>query len=152
MTCFAFLRAINVGGHRVTMDELRGLFADLGFPEAETFLASGNVVLDVRPEGREEPADLERRIEAGLEEALGYEVATFLRDADELRAVAAAVPESERLRLRQRGVRAEVGPAGDVSRAQDDLPAVEQVRVRRIVNTPGAVSYTHLTLPTKRIV
>jgi uncharacterized protein (DUF1697 family) len=94
MTHFVFLRAINVGGHRVTMDELRGLFADLGFPDAETFLASGNVIFDADPPGRGAVADLERRIEAGLEEALGYEVATFLRSAVELRAVEAAMPEN----------------------------------------------------------
>ncbi|MGD8496504.1 MAG: DUF1697 domain-containing protein [Gemmatimonadales bacterium] len=93
MTCFVFLRAINVGGHRVTMDELRGLFADLGFPDADTFLASGNVILDVDAEAPAEAEALERRIETGLEEALGYEVATFLRADDELRAVADAVPE-----------------------------------------------------------
>ena len=96
MKHFVFLRAINVGGHRVKMDDLRGLFADLGFPEAETFLASGNVILDTEPDGLAEAGDLERRIEAGLGEALGYEVATFLRDADELRALATAVPESGR--------------------------------------------------------
>jgi uncharacterized protein (DUF1697 family) len=100
MTCFAFLRAINVGGHRVTMDELRGLFAVLGFPEAETFLASGNVIFETDPSDGGETAELERQIEAGLEEALGYEVATFLRGADELRSLAAAVPQ-EPLRLEE---------------------------------------------------
>lgn len=93
MKYFAFLRAINVGGHRVTMEELRDLFSDFGFPDAATFLASGNVIVEAEPASRDEAEVLERRIEAGLEEALGYEVATFLRDADELRAVAAAVPE-----------------------------------------------------------
>jgi len=39
----AFLRAINVGGHTVKMDLLRGLFAGLGYAGVETFIASGNV-------------------------------------------------------------------------------------------------------------
>ena len=42
----AFLRAINVGGHLVKMDELRGLFEALGFSNVETFIASGNVIFD----------------------------------------------------------------------------------------------------------
>src|SRR3990170_352332 len=43
----AFLRAINVGGHTVKMDQLRQLFESLGFSGIETFIASGNVVFDV---------------------------------------------------------------------------------------------------------
>lgn len=100
MTCFALLRAINVGGHRVTMDELRALFADFGFPGAETFLASGNVIFEADISDPAAAADLERRIESGLERALGYEVATFVRSAEELGATEAAVPEAPR-RLRE---------------------------------------------------
>src|SRR5574341_496448 len=37
----AFLRAINVGGHTVTMDRLRQLFEAMGFGGVETFIASG---------------------------------------------------------------------------------------------------------------
>ena len=40
----AFLRAINVGGHTVTMDRLRQLFTGLGLKDVETFIASGNVI------------------------------------------------------------------------------------------------------------
>ena len=40
---FAFLRAINVGGHTVKMDHLRDIFESLGFSNVETFIASGNV-------------------------------------------------------------------------------------------------------------
>ena len=40
----AFLRAINVGGHIVKMDQLRKLFTQLGLTDVETFIASGNVL------------------------------------------------------------------------------------------------------------
>ena len=40
----AFLRAINVGGHTVTMAQLRKEFEALGFEDVETFIASGNVI------------------------------------------------------------------------------------------------------------
>lgn len=39
----AFLRGINVGGHRVKMDRLRGLFGEMGSEGVSTFIASGNV-------------------------------------------------------------------------------------------------------------
>ena len=79
----AFLRAINVGGHVVTMERLRRLFEALGFRGVATFIASGNVVFDAPRGGR----PLEARIERHLESALGYEVATFLRSPGELAAL-----------------------------------------------------------------
>ena len=46
----AFLRAINVGGHNVKMEELRVLFESLGFTNVETFIASGNVIFEADSE------------------------------------------------------------------------------------------------------
>ena len=85
----AFLRGINVGGHNVKMQELRRLFESLGFEGVETVIASGNVVFE-SPDGG--GRKLEQRIEACLAEGLGYEVATFLRTAPELAAVARQQP------------------------------------------------------------
>ncbi|HXV86130.1 MAG TPA: DUF1697 domain-containing protein [Gemmatimonadales bacterium] len=65
----AFLRAINVGGHVVTMDRLRHLFGELGLDGVATFIASGNVVFRT---GARNTAALERRIAPHLEDALGY--------------------------------------------------------------------------------
>jgi uncharacterized protein (DUF1697 family) len=88
----AFLRAINVGGHTVRMEELRRLFASLGCKEVETFIASGNVIFTSR--SRDTTA-LERKIEKGLHVALGYEVATFLRTEAEVAAIASQRPFKE---------------------------------------------------------
>jgi uncharacterized protein (DUF1697 family) len=86
----AFLRGINVGSaHRVGSGDLRACFEQQGMTEVGTFRASGNVIFD----GPGEPvAELAARIEAGLEEALGYEVAVFVRTAEEVRAIAAQQP------------------------------------------------------------
>jgi uncharacterized protein (DUF1697 family) len=81
----AFLRDINVGGHRVKSPELRAIFEGMGFRDGDTFRASGNLVFAADSES---PRELIERIEAGLVEALGYEAPTFLRPADELRATA----------------------------------------------------------------
>jgi len=81
----AFLRAINVGGHTVKMDELRRLFTGLGFANVETFIASGNVIFDSPAKNSR---SLEKKIETCLLAALGYEVATFVRSVPELLRVA----------------------------------------------------------------
>jgi uncharacterized protein (DUF1697 family) len=85
----AFLRAINVGGHIVKMDQLRRLFAQLGLTDVETFIASGNVLFT--SPSKSGPA-LEKKIEQQLKAALGYEVATFVRTADEVCQAAAHEP------------------------------------------------------------
>jgi uncharacterized protein (DUF1697 family) len=85
----AFLRAINVGGHVVKMEKLRALFSAMKFRNVETFIASGNVIFD---SPSTDAAALEARIEQALEEALGYEVATFIRSPEALAAIAARSP------------------------------------------------------------
>lgn len=85
----AFLRAINVGGHTVKMDQLRKLFAELGLSSVETFIASGNVIFESPAKNAQA---LEKKIEGYLHGALGYEVATFLRTAADLAAIAAYQP------------------------------------------------------------
>lgn len=82
---FVFLRAINVGGHTVKNDRLVDLFGELGYGEADAFLASGNLALADSPD---DAAAAESAIEEHLQQALDFEVATFLRSAMELRAVA----------------------------------------------------------------
>jgi uncharacterized protein (DUF1697 family) len=85
----AFLRAINVGGHTVKMNQLRELFAAIELANVETFIASGNVIFET-PEA--DAQALERRIERQLLASLGYAVATFLRTPTELAAVAGYQP------------------------------------------------------------
>jgi uncharacterized protein (DUF1697 family) len=85
----AFLRAINVGGHTVSMDTLRRAFEAIGLKDVETFIASGNVVFTAPP-GK--TAALERKIEGRLHESLGYEVRTFIRTEAEVAAIAGYKP------------------------------------------------------------
>jgi uncharacterized protein (DUF1697 family) len=77
---------MNVGGHRITNDELRATFARIGFDEAGVYRASGNVAFDA---GRGDPT---ATIEKGLEEELGYAVPTFVRTAEQMRALAEDEP------------------------------------------------------------
>jgi uncharacterized protein (DUF1697 family) len=85
-----FLRGINLGrNRRISGAELRSQFEALGFQGVATFRTSGNVVFEA---GREAPAELTERIEKGLAESLGYEVAIFIRTASRLREIASHEP------------------------------------------------------------
>jgi uncharacterized protein (DUF1697 family) len=88
----AFLRAINVGGRTLKMDQLRGLFEALGFSNVETFIASGNVIFDSTSKSTKA---IEKKIEDYLQGTLGYEVATFIRSTAEVAAVACYKPFSD---------------------------------------------------------
>jgi uncharacterized protein (DUF1697 family) len=86
----AFLRGMNVGGHRLTNPELRSLFEGMGFGDVTVFQASGNVVFD--PGDLTGDTALESLIETGLERGLGYAVPVFVRSAAEVSAIAAHQP------------------------------------------------------------
>ena len=81
----AFLRAINVGGRNIKMEQLRAHFADLGYAQVESFIASGNIIFTA-PEN--DPALLQQQIETHLLQVLGYEVMTFLRTPAQVAAIA----------------------------------------------------------------
>lgn len=81
----AFLKGINVGGHRVTMEELRRVLAPIGLPDLATFIASGNLIFGTDPRASTE---VEAGIETQLRETLGYDVDTFVRTVPELASVA----------------------------------------------------------------
>ena len=82
----AFLRAVNVGrNHRVSSDELRGIFEGVGAEEVATFRTSGNLVFEA-------PRDITDQIEKALERVLGYDVGVYLRTAPELAEIVAFQP------------------------------------------------------------
>ena len=88
----AFLKAINVGGHNVKMDQLRLLFESISFKNVETFIASGNVIFETNSSGI---SDMQLKIERQLHNALGYEVSTFLRTDRQIAEIADYQPFSE---------------------------------------------------------
>jgi len=85
----AFLRAVNVGGHIIKMEELRKIFESLGYSNVETFIASGNVIFETNGKTS---SSLEKQIEKRLQERFGYEVKTFVRTDKEVAAIASHQP------------------------------------------------------------
>jgi uncharacterized protein (DUF1697 family) len=79
----AFLRGINVGGHKpVRMAELAAAFTGLGLANVRTVLASGNVLFDAPTSGRK---TLAANISAGLKRALGLDATVVLRTLEDIR-------------------------------------------------------------------
>jgi len=66
------------------MEHLRALFAELGFHNVQTLIASGNVTFDATTA---DAASLERKIERHLYERLGFMTDAFARSRAELDAV-----------------------------------------------------------------
>lgn len=88
-TYIALLRGINVGGHTVKMEQLRGLFSELGFGRVRSYIQTGNVFFE---SGEQDTQALRAAIERHLRAALGYEVATCLRTIDGLEQLVAHDP------------------------------------------------------------
>ena len=85
----AFLRGINVGGHRVKMERLREIFEETGLLDVSTFIASGNVIFSAESL---DVSGLTSDIEERLLGALGFAVTTFIRSGSQVATLAAADP------------------------------------------------------------
>lgn len=78
----AFLRGINVGGHKIIkMEYLSRIFTSLAFKNVKTFIQSGNIIFETSGTN---PASLTKKIEKRLHKSLGYEVSVFLRTIPEV--------------------------------------------------------------------
>lgn len=86
----AFLRGMNLGGRRIKNEELRRHFEEMGFEEVATFRASGNVIFSAP--SSESESKLAARVEADLDQQLGYDVPVFLRSIEEVATIAAQQP------------------------------------------------------------
>ncbi len=86
----ALLRAVNVGGRKVRMDELRALAQRLGWTGVQTYIQSGNLLFDAPPEASE--SAVEARLEAAIRSEFDLEVPVILRTARSWAALAAANP------------------------------------------------------------
>ena len=83
----ALLRGVNIGGRKLPMADLKALVETLGYQDAQTLLASGNVVFAADGEG----AEIERALEVALS-AHGFTTDVLVRDSAELAAVIAGNP------------------------------------------------------------
>lgn len=81
----AFQRAVNVGGRKYPMAELRQVLTDAGYGDVETHIQTGNIALSAVATPRELEIDLERLFLADR----GFEVPTIVFTPGELVTIAA---------------------------------------------------------------
>jgi uncharacterized protein (DUF1697 family) len=71
------------------MNDLRSTLANLGFEEVQTYLQSGNVVLE---SGDRPPNDLAREVESAIAEAFSLQIRVIIRVKKDLVAVSTTHP------------------------------------------------------------
>jgi uncharacterized protein (DUF1697 family) len=86
----SMLRGVNLVSHnRIKMDALRTLYESLGLRDAETYVASGNVVFRTKAQSL---TALAKRIESAIERDFGFRPRVILRTTSELRDAIARNP------------------------------------------------------------
>ena len=90
-TYVALLRAVNVGGTKLPMADLRTLLEGLGLTDVRTYLQSGNAVFEA-DEGAGTPTELANAIAMRIERDVGPRVGVLVLRAAALEAVVAANP------------------------------------------------------------
>lgn len=91
----ALLRAVNVGGVKVSMADLKTLLVDLGFEDVRTLLNSGNVVF--RSKGTN-GMDLEEALEKEFAKRAGRPTEFFVRTAEEWKSIIDRNPMTDQAR------------------------------------------------------
>ena len=81
MTAYvALLRAVNVGGRQLKMNDLKRIASKLGLGSPQTFIASGNLLFT----SEKGEASVKRKLETALGEHMGRPVEVMLRTAGEI--------------------------------------------------------------------
>jgi uncharacterized protein (DUF1697 family) len=81
----SLFRGINVGGHKtIRMDELKELYASMGFKNVVTYIQSGNVVFT---SDDADVAQLSGQIEDGFAQKFGFHAKVMVRTSAELQAI-----------------------------------------------------------------
>ena len=91
MSFVALLRAVNVGGTKLPMAELRALLEGLGLTNVRTYLQSGNAVFDGADPG-EPPEALATAIEVRIQRDVGPRVGVLVLPGEAMDDVVAASP------------------------------------------------------------
>jgi len=82
------LRAVNVGGAKLPMVDLRAIATDLGASKVATYIASGNLIAEIPGD----PDVFDRAVERAVEERFGFFREVISRTREELIAALAAHP------------------------------------------------------------
>ncbi|MCK7589033.1 DUF1697 domain-containing protein [Subsaxibacter sp. CAU 1640] len=80
----ALLKGINVGGHKkVPMADLRALLTKSGFENVQTYIQSGNVIL----QSFENKSKIQKQLEESIKDHFGFEVSVIVKTNKHLQKV-----------------------------------------------------------------
>jgi len=146
MTAFiALLRAVNVGGRKLVMTDLKAIGEELGFEKARTFIASGNLLFS---SGRTE-ANVSRMLRDRLGKHMGADVPVMVRTAREMADVATANPFSDATASKVAAIFLEESPPKDIIEQARGIADEElALGAREIyVHYPSGMGSSKLRLP-----
>jgi uncharacterized protein (DUF1697 family) len=86
----ALLRAVNVGGRKLAMADLKAIANELGLRQPSTFIASGNLLFA----SDQSEATVARLLRQRLEKQISAEVPVFVRTAREMEQIVRSNPFS----------------------------------------------------------
>jgi uncharacterized protein (DUF1697 family) len=146
MTAYvALLRAVNVGGRKLAMVDLKAIAEELGFEKPRTFIASGNLLFG----SSKSEAEVSRLLESRLRQHMGAEVPVMVRTAAEMATVAKANPFEDKPPAKVAGIFLEKAPAKDLLEQARGIADEELSLGRReiYVHYPGGMGESKLRFP-----
>jgi uncharacterized protein (DUF1697 family) len=85
------LRGVNMAGHnKIKMTDLKEMFRKLGFPDAETFIQTGNIIFTA--DSIYSSVELTLKIESEIRKGFGLEIAALLRSKGDLERILSSNP------------------------------------------------------------
>ena len=141
----ALLRAVNVGGQLLKMDDLKRIASELGLGSPRTFIASGNLLFT---SDKTEQA-LKAEMEAAIAGHMGKPIGVMMRSAAEMAGVAAANPFAGEPGNRVVAIFLDQAPSTDTAKEAKNV-ADERVALGRreiYVHYPGGQGQSKLRIP-----
>jgi len=150
MTAYvALLRAVNVGGRKLAMADLKAIAEGLGFEKARTFISSGNLLFA----SSKSEAEVSRLLEDRLGKHMDAEVPVMVRTASEMATVAKANSFADKPPAKVAAIFFEKAPPKDLIELARGIADEElALGVREIyVHYPSGIGESKLRLPAKMI-
>jgi uncharacterized protein (DUF1697 family) len=148
MTAYvALLRAVNVGGRLLKMDDLKHIAGELGFEFPKTFIASGNLLFT---SGKSDAA-VKKALGEALTEHMGKPVEVMVRTAEELAEAVKANPFAEEPGNRVVAIFFDDAPAADAIKSAKNVANERLAPGKReiYVHYPDGQGRSKLKLGTK---
>jgi uncharacterized protein (DUF1697 family) len=148
MTAYvALLRAVNVGGRQLKMEDLKRVAGEVGVESPKTFIASGNLLFT----SNKAEAVVKKQLEKALTDHMGKPVELMVRTAQELAETVKTNPFAKELGNRVAAIFFDEAPAADAIKAAKNVANERLAPGKReiYVHYPDGQGRSKLKLGTK---